>query len=68
MAGGVYTLARTAIHDALTLALAALTGLAVTSDRVPPVLAVLAAGALGWLLISPTLPLRARGVQGRVRG
>jgi hypothetical protein len=33
MAGGVYTVARTAIHDALTLALA-----------------VLAAGALGWLL------------------
>jgi chromate transporter len=50
MAGGVYTVARTAIHDALTLALAALTALLVTSDRVPPVLAVLAAGTLGWLL------------------
>jgi chromate transport protein ChrA len=46
----VYTLARTAIHDALTLALAVLTALAVATDRVPPVLAVLAAGTLGWLL------------------
>ncbi|MGH7384640.1 MAG: chromate transporter [Candidatus Rokuibacteriota bacterium] len=51
MAGGVYTLARTAIHDGVTMALAALTALAVTSDRVPPVLAVLAAGSLGWLLM-----------------
>ena len=50
MAGGVYTLARTAIHDALTLALAGVTALAVATDRVPPVLAVLAAGGLGWLL------------------
>jgi chromate transport protein ChrA len=50
MAGGVYTLARTAIHDAPTLALAVLTALAVISDRVPPVLAILAAGTLGWLL------------------
>jgi chromate transporter len=50
MAGGVYTLARIAIHDALTLALAVLTGLVVATDRVPPVLAVLAAGSLGWLL------------------
>jgi chromate transport protein ChrA len=50
MAGGVYTLARTAIHDTLTLTLAVLTALAVASDRVPPVLAILAAGALGWLL------------------
>lgn len=51
MAGGVYTLARTAIHDGVTLALAALTALAVATDRVPPVLAVLAAGSLGWLLM-----------------
>jgi chromate transporter len=50
MAGGVYTLARTAINDGVTLALAAFTALAVATDRVPPVLAVLAAGALGWLL------------------
>jgi chromate transporter len=53
MAGGVYTLARTAIHDGVTLALAGLTALAVASDRVPPVLAILAGGALGWLLMRP---------------
>jgi chromate transport protein ChrA len=52
MAGGVYTLARTAIHDAVTLALAVLTALVVATDRVPPVLAVVAAGALGWLFLS----------------
>jgi chromate transport protein ChrA len=52
MAGGVYTLARTAIHDGVTLALAGVTALAVATDRVPPVLAVLAAGALGWLWMS----------------
>jgi hypothetical protein len=39
-----YTLARTAIHDGVTVALA------VATDRVPPVLAVLAAGGIGWLL------------------
>lgn len=44
MAGGVYTLARTAIHDGVTAALA------VATDRVPPVIAVLAAGGVGWLL------------------
>jgi hypothetical protein len=50
MAGGVYTLARTAVHDGLTGALAVGTALVVATDRVPPVLAVLAAGAIGWLL------------------
>jgi chromate transporter len=50
MAGGVYTLARTAIHDGLTAALAVTTALVVASDRVPPVLAILAAGAVGWVL------------------
>jgi len=50
MAGGVYTLARTAIQDALTLALAAVTALLVWSDRVPPILVILAAGGVGWLL------------------
>jgi chromate transporter len=52
MAGGVYTLARTAIHDGVTVALAAFTALVLATDRVPPMLAVLAAGALGWLLMS----------------
>ena len=50
MAGGVYTLARTAIHDGVTVALAGATALVVATDRVPPVVAVLAAGAVGWLL------------------
>jgi chromate transporter len=50
MAGGVYTLARTAVHDGVTAALALATALAVSSDRVPPVLAILAAGGIGWLL------------------
>jgi chromate transporter len=50
MAGGVYTLARTAIHDGVTVALAGVTALVVATDRVPPVVAVLAAGAIGWLL------------------
>ncbi len=50
MAGGVYTLGRTAIHDLTTGALAVLTALAVATDRVPPVLAILSAGVIGWLL------------------
>ncbi len=50
MAGGVYTLARTAIHDGVTAALAVGAALAVATDRVPPMIAVLAAGAIGWLL------------------
>jgi chromate transporter len=50
MAGGVYTLARTAVHDWLTAALAVTTALVVASDRVPPVLVILAAGGVGWIL------------------
>jgi chromate transporter len=50
MAGGVYALARTAIHDGVTVALAGATALVVATDRVPPVVAVLAAGTIGWLL------------------
>ena len=50
MAAGVYTLARTAIHDGVTAALAVATALVVATDRVPPVIAVLAAGGIGWLL------------------
>ena len=50
MAGGVYTLASTAIHDGVTAALALGTALVVASDRVPPVVAILAAGGVGWLL------------------
>lgn len=50
MAGGVYTLARTAIHDAVTASLAIGTALVVATDRVPPVLVILVAGGVGWLL------------------
>ena len=50
MAGGVYTLARTAIHDAVTASLAVGTALVVATDRVPPVLVILVAGGVGWLL------------------
>jgi hypothetical protein len=46
----VYTLARTAVHDGVTVALALATALMMAGDRVPPVLAVLAAGGVGWLL------------------
>ena len=52
MAGGVYTLGRTAVHDGVTAALALGTALVVASERVPPVLAILAAGGVGWLLTS----------------
>jgi len=50
MAGGVYTLARTAIHDGVTAALAVATALLVATDRVPPIFVILAAGGVGWLL------------------
>ena len=50
MAGGVYTLARTAVHDGVTAALAVATALLVATDRVPPIFVILAAGAVGWLL------------------
>ena len=50
MAGGVYTLARAAIHDGVTAGLALATALVVATDRVPPVVAVLAAGGVGWML------------------
>jgi chromate transporter len=50
MAGGVYTLARTAIHDGVTATLAVGTALVVATDRVPPIVVILAAGGVGWLL------------------
>jgi len=50
MAGGGYTLARTAIHDGVTAALAVATALLVATDRVPPIFVILAAGGVGWLL------------------
>jgi chromate transporter len=50
MAGGVYTLARSAIHDWRTGAIAVGAALAMLSARMPPVAVVLAAGLAGWLL------------------
>ena len=50
MAGGVYTVARTAIHDGVTAALAVATAVLVASDRVPPIYVILAVGGVGWLL------------------
>ena len=52
MAGGVYTLARTAVHDGVTAALALATAIAVSFVSFPPLLSILAAGGIGWLLTS----------------
>jgi chromate transporter len=50
MAAGVYTLARSALHDVLTVALALGTALVLAGRSVPPMLVILVAGLLGWLL------------------
>jgi chromate transporter len=50
MAAGVYTLARSALHDVLTVALALTAALVLATRRAPPMLVVLAAGLVGWLL------------------
>jgi chromate transporter len=50
MAGGVYILARSAIHDVRTAAIAVCAAVALATVRVPPVVVVLAAGLAGWLL------------------
>jgi len=50
MAAGVYTLARSAVHDAPTAALALVATLALTASWVPPVTVVLVGGLAGWLL------------------
>ncbi|HTY79155.1 MAG TPA: chromate transporter [Candidatus Bathyarchaeia archaeon] len=49
MAAGVYTLARTGVHDWASGALAALAAAALYIRRLPPVALVLGAGAVGWL-------------------
>jgi chromate transporter len=49
MAGGVYTLARSAIHDPFTGAVAAAAAIALALRPVPPVAVVLAAGLAGWV-------------------
>jgi chromate transporter len=50
MAGGVYTLARSAIHDVRAAGIALGAALALATGRVPPLAVVLAAGLAGWLL------------------
>ena len=49
MAGGVYTLARSAIHDPFTAGVAAAAALALALRPVPPVAVVLLAGLAGWV-------------------
>ena len=50
MAAGVYTLARSALHDTLTIVLALLTAAVLATRWAPPMLAVVIAGVVGWLL------------------
>src|SRR5262249_42327021 len=49
MAAGVYTLARTGVHDWASAALALMAGGVMFVRRFPPVLAVVVAGLIGWL-------------------
>ena len=50
MAAGVYTLAHSALHDALTIGLALATAAALAARWAPPMLAVVVAGVIGWFL------------------
>jgi chromate transporter len=50
MAAGVYTLARSALHDVLTVALALAAALILAARWAPPMLVVVIAGIVGWLL------------------
>ena len=52
MAAGVYTLARSAVHDWVTAALAAAATVVLAARWLPPVLVVLAGGVVGWLVRS----------------
>lgn len=47
---GVYTLARTALHDVTTIAVALAAGLVLFRGRVPAMLVVVLGGVAGWLL------------------
>jgi chromate transport protein ChrA len=49
MTAGVYTLARSGIRDVSGAAIAVVAGLVLWTGRVPAMLVVLAAGAVGWL-------------------
>ena len=50
MAAGVYTLARSAVHDLATTALAAAATVLLSISSLPPVAVVCAGGVVGWLL------------------
>ncbi len=50
MAAGVYTLARGAVHDGMTAALAGAATLVLARQWLPPIAVVLAGGVTGWLL------------------
>ena len=52
MAAGVYTLARSAVHDWVTAALAAAATVVLAARWLPPVIVVLAGGVVGWLVRS----------------
>src|SRR3989442_15992791 len=47
---GVYTLARSALHDVTTIVLAVVAGLVLYHGRVPAMLIVVLGGVAGWLL------------------
>jgi chromate transporter len=47
---GVYTLARSALHDVTTVALAVITGLVLYHGRVPAMLVIVLGGVVGWVL------------------
>ena len=49
-AAGVYTLARSALHDVTTVVLALAAGLVLYHGRVPAMLVVVLGGVAGWLL------------------
>jgi chromate transporter len=49
MASGVYSLARSGIHDASTAAIASAAALVLWTRRVPAIAVVLVAGLIGWL-------------------
>jgi chromate transporter len=48
MGGGVYALARSAVHDWVTAALAAAAAAVLATRWLPPVVVVLAGGLVGW--------------------
>jgi chromate transporter len=52
MGAGVYTLARSALQDTLSVALAASAAVVLLAKWAPPVAVVLAAGVIGWLVAS----------------